>query len=64
MRCVNCPLSYAQHYGETNESDWYCLGGVDEDDMDFDKDDECGCKMHYKTIQKKADEMDIIPSLM
>ena len=56
MRCERYKASCEEHYAESNETDWYCEAGVSEDEMNENKDGEWGCKLHWKTIQKKIEE--------
>lgn len=52
MRCERCKASYEVHYAESYETDWYCRAGVQEDEMNENKNGEWGCDLHWKTIQK------------
>lgn len=58
MRCERCKASCEIHYAESYEEDWYCQVGVPEEEMNEDKNGDWGCNLHYKTIQKKVDEIE------
>ena len=56
MRCENCKASNEVHYAESDAMDWYCNAGVPDNEMYEDKNGELGCRLHWKTIQKRVEE--------
>ena len=54
MKCVNCKASYEQHYAESYDCDWSCLAGVQDDDREEFPDGSLGCRLHYKTVEKRV----------
>lgn len=58
MRCCKCKASIEVSYPESYECDWYCMIGVSENDMNEDKNSEWGCNLHYKTINKRVDQIE------
>lgn len=58
MRCEQCKASCEVHYAESYECDWYCMIGVPEDNMNENDCGQWGCNLHYKTINKKVQEIE------
>ena len=59
MRCCKCKASIEDSYPESYDCDWYCMVGVPEDSMNEDKDGEWGCNLHYKTINKRVNQLEM-----
>ncbi len=55
MKCERCKASCETHYAESYEVDWCCNAGVPEDEMYENAKGNWGCKLHWKTIQKRVE---------
>lgn len=55
MKCEKCPCCMATRYPESNDVDYDCIAGMDENIEEF-KDGHLGCRIHYKTAYKIANE--------
>lgn len=61
MKCEHCKASCGKHYAESYDYDWYCLAGVQDEEREEFADGLIGCRLHYKTIEKrmKINEEDV-----
>lgn len=55
MKCMECPAACERRYAESNEIDFECLAGVDEDDILDDEDGCYGCDLTEEEAQQAAD---------
>lgn len=53
MKCEFCKASHEQHYVESYACDWSCLAGVSDEDREEFSDGLLGCRLHYKTVEKR-----------